>query len=119
MAIFKKTSGVIKRGTAAEAAAFTDGFSASGEGQWSRSMAHGSNDVKLRSEEKSVVDLVVPQKPRRDHVQMLHENRAALQKLLARVARENVPAGIVRLKKQIDNKRAYIAKMEIDNEQQE
>jgi hypothetical protein len=43
MAIFKKTSGVVRRGTAAEGAAFTDGFSASGEGQWSRSMAHGGN----------------------------------------------------------------------------
>ena len=106
-----KTSGIIKRGTAAEGTAFTDGFSASGEGQWSRTAASVGGNVKLLSEDKAPE--VPAQKPRRDRNQMLHENRAALSKLRARVARENVPARIIALKRQIENKLGYIAKLEL------
>lgn len=104
-------SGTIKRGTAAEGAAFTDGFSASGESQWSRQAASAAK-VRLRSADKPP-EPAAP-KPKRDRVQMLHENRAALQKLRARVARENVPARIIALKRQIENKLGYIAKLELE-----
>jgi hypothetical protein len=109
------TNGVIKRGTAAEGAAFTDGFSASGEGQWSRQAASVGGNVKTAS-------FVDPKPPGtgtsrirgpRSKEQLLTENRAALEKLRQRVRRENVPARIVRLKSQIEIKTRFIERLEL------
>jgi len=99
---------VIRRGTAAEGAEHIEGLSANGLGAWTRTAAAGN--VKMRSEDTAPE--VPAKKPWADRQALLHANRAALSKLNARLAREQVPERITKLRQQIDAKRGYIEKLQ-------
>ena len=116
MVDFKKTSGIVRRGTAAEGAAYADGFSASGEGQWSRTAASVGGNVRTASfvDPKPAGAGTSKIRGPRSKDALLAENRAALEKLHQRVGRENVPARVIRLRQQIEIKSAFIAKLETE-----
>ena len=111
--------GIIRRGTAAEAAEHFEGFSPNGEGMWTRTAASAAgntksasyvDDPKLWGNGKSRL------RGPRSKTALIEENKRALTKLRQRAGRENVPALVIRLKRQIEIKLAFITKLESERQ---
>jgi hypothetical protein len=99
--------GVVRHGTAKNLAGHDGGYSASGESQFSRQSAHSAN-VKTRGYvENHPAKVSGP----RSHGELIAENERALAKIRAQLATENNPARLVKLKRDLEIKSAFVARL--------
>lgn len=96
-------SGVIVRGTAREIAEHGTGYSANGEGEYSRRVASAPN-VKMRGH-------VAKTRGKHSQVALIAENESLLARLRGEIAIETDPARLAKLKKNFEIKTRFVERL--------